>query len=46
MWTDTFQMVCMFGSFIAIVAKGSIDVGGSGKVFSLNYETDRIELFK
>jgi len=27
MWTDTFQAICMFGSFLAIIIKGNIDAG-------------------
>ena len=46
MWTDTFQMLCMFGSFIAIIAKGSTDAGGPTMVYDHNYQTGRIQLFK
>ncbi len=46
MWTDTFQAVMMFGSFLAVIVKGDYDTGGSTKVFDLNYQTGRIELFK
>jgi len=45
MWTDTFQAVCMFGSFIAIISKGNYDVGGSAVVFDRNYQSGRVELF-
>jgi len=43
MWTDTFQAICMFGSFLAIVVKGNSDVGGTPVVFARVAE--RIELF-
>ena len=46
MWTDTFQAAVMFGSFLAVIIKGNADTGGSHKVFDLNYQTGRIELFK
>jgi len=45
MWTDTFQAAVMFGSFLAVIIKGNADTGGSNKVFDLNYQTGRIELF-
>jgi Na+/proline symporter len=46
MWTDVFQAICMFGSFLAIIIKGNYDAGGHRKVFDLNYEMNRIEIFK
>lgn len=46
MWTDTFQAVMMFGSFLAVIIKGNYDAGGSAKVFDTNYQNSRIELFK
>lgn len=45
MWTDTFQALVMFGSFLAIIIKGNSDACGSSKVFDENYKTGRIELF-
>jgi len=45
MWTDTFQAIVMFGSFIAIILKGNSDAGGFSKVFDRNYQSGRIELF-
>merc|ERR1719427_644998 len=45
MWTDTFQALCMFGSFLAIIIKGNNDAGGSSEVFDRNYRSNRIELF-
>lgn len=45
MWTDTFQAIIMFGSFIAIILKGNNDAGGFSKVFDRNYQSGRIELF-
>ena len=45
MWTDTFQAVCMFGSFLAIIIKGNFDAGGASTVFDINYQSGRVELF-
>jgi len=45
MWTDTFQALCMFGSFLAIIIKGNFDAGGSSVVFDRNYQSSRVELF-
>ena len=44
MWTDTFQSVVMFGSFLAIIIKGNYDSGGSYEVFDRNYQSGRVEL--
>ena len=46
MWTDTFQGLVMFGSFIAVIAKGNADAGGSSVIFDRNYQSGRIELFE
>jgi len=46
MWTDTFQTVVMFGSFLAVIIKGNSDIGGAKVVFDQNYQKSRIELFK
>ena len=46
MWTDTFQTIVMFGSFLAVIIKGNNDIGGAKKVFDVNYQGGRIELFK
>merc|ERR1719233_555165 len=45
MWTDTFQALCMFGSFLAIIIKGNSDAGGASVVFDRNYQSGRVELF-
>merc|ERR1719347_2166181 len=45
MWTDTFQALCMFGSFLAIIIKGNYDAGGASVVFDRNYQSGRVELF-
>lgn len=46
MWTDTFQTFVMFGSFLAVIIKGSLDAGGKEKVFEIAQNNSRIELFK
>jgi len=45
MWTDTFQSLVMFGSFLAIIIKGNYDTCGASEVFDRNYQSGRIELF-
>ena len=35
----------MFLSFLAIVTKGTADVGGAGVVFDRNYMSGRVQLF-
>ena len=45
MWTDTFQVFCMFGSFLAVMVVGVNVVGGATVVFERNYQAGRIELF-
>ena len=46
MWTDAFQGLMMFGSFLAVIIKGNYDAGGAPLVFDRNYQSGRIELFK
>ena len=46
MWTDTFQTIVMFGSFLAVIIKGNNDIGGARRVFDTNYQKGRIEFFK
>ena len=46
MWTDAFQGIMMFGSFLAVIIKGNYDAGGASLIFDRNYQTGRIELFK
>jgi len=45
MWTDAFQGIMMFGSFLAVIIKGNYDAGGASLIFDRNYQTGRIELF-
>ena len=46
MWTDTFQGAMMFGSFIVIIVKGTIDAGGMQNIFIHNYNASTIDIFK
>ena len=44
-WTDCFQSLCMFGSYLGIIIYGSQRLGGAARVFDLNYQAGRVELF-
>ncbi|XP_043222905.1 sodium-coupled monocarboxylate transporter 1-like isoform X2 [Amphibalanus amphitrite] len=43
LWTDTIQMIIMFGAMLAIIIKGSLDVGGFGSVWHAADEGGRLE---
>ena len=45
-WTDTIQVVIMYVSMIAVIAKGHFDVGGSAAVWRKNMDTDRVEFLE
>ncbi len=45
-WTDTIQIMLMYGSIITVIVKGVLDVGGLETVWLRNYNSSRIELFK
>ncbi|XP_046460580.1 sodium-coupled monocarboxylate transporter 1-like isoform X1 [Daphnia pulex] len=44
-WTDTIQIILIYGSIIMLLIKGVSDVGGLGIVWERNYNSSRIELF-
>lgn len=44
MWTDVFQMLIIYASMIAVVVKGTIDVGGAKVVFERAIEGHRFAL--
>lgn len=44
--TDTFQAAVLVGSILLIMYLGESYVGGTGVIWSANYNTDRLELFK
>jgi Na+/proline symporter len=45
-WTDTFQVLMMFGGMVAVVAKGTVDAGGFANTWQKAEESNRIEFFK
>ncbi|XP_037075870.1 sodium-coupled monocarboxylate transporter 1-like [Pollicipes pollicipes] len=45
LWTDTVQVVIMFGAMLAVIIKGSFDVGGFSEVWEISRQGDRIEFF-
>ncbi len=45
-WTDTLQAAVLLGSYLGVVIYGNAEAGHIHTVFDLNYQTDRIELFK
>jgi len=42
----TFQTIVMFGSFLAVIIKGTGEAGGLGNVFENSHKTNRVEFFK
>ena len=44
-WTDCFQALCMFGSYLGIIIYGSQALGGAARVWDINYQASRVELF-
>lgn len=40
--TDSFQVIIMFTGLIAILIKGSIEVGGFGEAWQLAYDSGRV----
>lgn len=46
LWTDTVQVIIMFCAMIAVVLKGTFDVGGFGPVWEISKEGGRIEFDK
>jgi len=45
-WTDTFQVLVLYSSMLAILWKGTVDLGGFGVVWERNAAMNRTELFK
>ena len=45
-WTDCFQALCMFGSYLGIIIYGSQALGGAARVWDINYQASRVELFR
>ncbi|KFM78821.1 putative sodium-dependent multivitamin transporter, partial [Stegodyphus mimosarum] len=46
LWTDLFQSLLMFSAIFAVIAKGTIDVGGFSKVWEIAKRGERIQFFK
>ena len=45
-WTDTMQVCIMIAGVLAVIIKGSIDVGGIDEVWRRGVEGNRIELLE
>ena len=43
-YTDSFQALVMFGSYLGITVYGSEVVGGPSRVFDINYQAGRIQI--
>ena len=46
MWTDTFQVIIMFGSMMAVIIKGAMDAGGHNEIWDAVKNGSRAEFFK
>lgn len=46
MWTDTFQMVVIFAGLLAIIIRGSIEVGGWDNIMAAAREANKLRLDK
>ena len=44
-WTDAFQTLIMFSGVIAVIVKGTSDVGGFGNLVDINSEGGRLNFF-
>ncbi|GFS87828.1 putative sodium-dependent multivitamin transporter, partial [Nephila pilipes] len=45
LWTDLFQALIMFSAALAVSIKGTMDIGGLSKVWSIAKEGERIQFF-
>jgi len=45
-WTDTFQVIVLYSSMVAILVKGTFDLGGVGVVWERNAAMNRTDFFK
>ncbi|XP_033113679.1 sodium-coupled monocarboxylate transporter 1-like [Anneissia japonica] len=45
LWTDVFQVTVMVVGFVAIIIKGSMEVGGLDRVWNISAEGGRIQFF-
>lgn len=44
LWTDTLQVIIMYGSIMFVILKGMVDQGGFNEVWRKNVEGGRVEL--
>ena len=42
LWTDTFQVFMMFAGLLAVLIKGSIEVGGFEKAWQIAADSGRV----
>ena len=45
-WTDTFQVMVLLTAMMAVLTKGTIDIGGFGVVFETNAKSQRTNFFE
>lgn len=45
-WTDTFQVVVLYVAMLAVLIKGTIEIGGLDTVWRRNADNGRADLFK
>ena len=45
MWTDTFQICVMFAGLIAVLIKGSQELGGFANAWEILEDGERVEWF-
>ena len=45
-WTDVFQLIIMLSGLLAVVAKGSMELGGFSNVIKIAREGERLNLFE
>lgn len=45
-WTDTFQVIVLYTAMVAVLVKGTVDMGGFSVVWERNAEGSRTTLFK
>ena len=45
-WTDCFQVLILYSSMLAVLIKGTIDIGGVAVVWERNSHSGRSDFFK
>lgn len=46
LWTDSFQVIMMFMSILAVLIQGFIEVGGISRAWEIATDNERIEIWK